>query len=181
MFCSTLWLPAAVLSFQSGIWWSSCCTVAWLPVHLPATGMWLKIGQLIKGVNDTAAAVCLQVQIDHGGLYVAMPQQFFDSMQIGTGIKQMGGKGMAKGMYVIALMPQSGTAHSQFYTVLYTAAVHFIAFGSPFKQVEHRTMLSKVGSQGNKGTMRKQGVAVLLSLACCYFNTHVGTVYICNL
>ena len=58
---STAWLPAAVIDFQLGICCNSCCTVAFEDLLAAMAG------QLVKRVDDAAAAVGLQVQVDHGG------------------------------------------------------------------------------------------------------------------
>lgn len=47
----------------------------------------MQLVELIKGVNDAAAPVRLQVQVDHGSTDVAMTQQFFDGVQVSAGIK----------------------------------------------------------------------------------------------
>jgi len=52
---------------------------------------------------DQRAAVLLaavrEVEIDHGGVDVAVPEQGLDGVQAGTGLDQMGGEGMAQGVY----------------------------------------------------------------------------------
>ena len=52
--------------------------------------------ELIKRVDDTAAPVGLQVQVNHCSANVAVPQQFFNGVQIGTGIGQVCSKGMTQ-------------------------------------------------------------------------------------
>ena len=54
--------------------------------------------ELIKRVDDTAAPVRLQVQVNHGSSNVAMPQQFFNGMQVGARVEQVSGKGMAESL-----------------------------------------------------------------------------------
>ena len=65
---STAWLPAAVIDFQCGICCNSCCTVAFEALLAAMAG------QLVKRVDDAAAAVGLQVQVDHGGGDIAVAE-----------------------------------------------------------------------------------------------------------
>ncbi len=83
---NTLWLPGAVTSFHRGICCSNCCTVALAAVVL-FVAIALLVIEMIKGVNDTTARVCLQVQIDHRSADVAMAQQFFYGMKVGAGTR----------------------------------------------------------------------------------------------
>jgi hypothetical protein len=104
----------------------------------------LLVVKLIKGVNDAAATVGLQVQVNHCSLNLTMSQEFFNAVQIGTGIKQMSSEGMAKGMYAILFMLKTCLPHRLFYSMLYAAAMHRLAFGIAFKQVGLRTVPANV-------------------------------------
>ncbi|MEJ7683341.1 MAG: hypothetical protein WKG06_36880 [Segetibacter sp.] len=70
----------------AGICWSSCCTVALLPVALLAAIALLVI-ELIKRINNTAAPVGLQVQVNHCSANVAVTQQFFNGVKVRTGTR----------------------------------------------------------------------------------------------
>jgi len=83
--------------------------------------------ELIKGVDDTAAPVRLQVQVNHDSADVAMAQQFFDGMQIGTGIQQVRGKGMTQGMSAKTFILKACLLHGYLHNQLNTAAMHALA------------------------------------------------------
>lgn len=129
---STLWLPGEVICFHCGICCSSCCTVALVPVVLSATILLLVI-KMIKRVNNAAAPVGLQVQVNHGSADVAMTQQFFDGMQIGARIKQVSSEGMAKGVSAKTFVLKACLLHGLLYIKLNTSAMHALSLFRSFK------------------------------------------------
>src|SRR5664279_91920 len=78
---------------------------------------WPVVDYCIKGRHQRSSFGLLQMQVNHGGIQTAMPQQFFDGMDIGTGIQQVCGKRMAQGVCRIILSLQS----DHFYITLYPA------------------------------------------------------------
>jgi hypothetical protein len=104
----------------------------------------LLVVELVKRVDNTAAPLRLQVQVNHCSLNLTMSQEFFNGVQIGTCIKQMSSEGMAKGMYAILFMLKTCLLHRLFYSMPYAAAMHRLAFGIAFKKVGLRTVLANV-------------------------------------
>ena len=140
---STVWLPGAVISLHAGICCSSCCTVALLPVVLLAC-IRLLVMELVKGVDDTAAPVRLQVQIDHRSADVAMAQQLFNGMQVGTGIKEVSSEGVPKGMSAKTLILKACLLHGNLHIELNAAGVHALTLFDSFKQISDRPVLTEV-------------------------------------
>ncbi len=105
--------------------------MAWLPVALLATISLLV--ELIKWVDNAAAPLGLQVQVDHGSADVAMTQQLFNGMQVGTCIKQMRSEGMPKGVGAKTFFLKACLLHSLFYIKLNAAGVHALALFRSFK------------------------------------------------
>src|SRR4051794_37395129 len=93
----------------------------------------LLVVELVKGVDDTAAPLGLQVQVDHGSADVAMTQKFFYGVQVCTCIKQVCGEGMAKGVSTKTFVLKSCLLHSQLHIELNAAGMHCLALFCSFK------------------------------------------------
>jgi hypothetical protein len=104
----------------------------------------LQVIELIKGVNDAAAPVCLQVQVDHCSADVAMAQEFFDGVQIGAGVEQMRSERMSKGVGAKTFILKACLLHCKLYIKLNTAAMHALALLLSFEQINGRTMLVEI-------------------------------------
>ena len=61
-------------------------------------------GQVVERTRRGVQPGFGDVQIACGGLQVAVAEQQLDAAQIGTGIEQMGGKGMAQGLLVLLMI-----------------------------------------------------------------------------
>jgi hypothetical protein len=96
--------------------------VAWQPVALLAIIRLLV--ELVKRVNDAAAPLGLQVQVDHSSANVAMTQQLFNSVQVGTGIEQVRSEGMAKGVSAKTFVLKACLLHGLLYIKLNASGVH---------------------------------------------------------
>ncbi len=83
--------------------------------------------ELVQRVDDTAAPMRLQVQVDHRSSNITVPQQFLDSVQIGAGIQQMRSEGVAKGVGTETLALKACLLHGKFYIELDAARVHALA------------------------------------------------------
>ena len=63
--------------------------------------------QSIIGISEALGALCGEVQIPGSGVQIAVPQQFFYGMQVGSLIYQMGSKRVADGVHCVVLALQA--------------------------------------------------------------------------
>ncbi|EON78407.1 hypothetical protein ADIS_1103 [Lunatimonas lonarensis] len=54
--------------------------------------MSVSIAQQVEWGDELFPALFGQVEIDHGGLYLGVPEELLDGVDVGAGIEQVGGK-----------------------------------------------------------------------------------------
>jgi len=87
--------------------------------------------ELIKRINNTAAPVGLQVQVNHCSADVAVTQQFFNRVQVRTGIKHVRSEGMAKGVSAETFILKACLLHCHLHIKLNTAVCIDLPFCFP--------------------------------------------------
>jgi hypothetical protein len=108
--------------------------------------------ELVKRIYNAAAPLGLQVQVDHGSANVAMTQQLFNGVQVGTGIEQMSGpdsyREMTKGVSAKTFVLKTCLLHGLLYIKLNASGVHTLTLLGTFKQISDRTVLAEVFPKG---------------------------------
>lgn len=82
--------------------------------------------KVVKGTWHAVPALLQDVGVDHGCGQIIMSQQGLNRADVGTALKQVGGKGMAKGMSADTL-GQTRAAHSYLDRLVNHAGVNMMA------------------------------------------------------